>query len=104
MLICRRANISSAKEISTMVCVVENLTPATLNAPLKLVFAFGFHVGYDHGQHLFMNVNSRYPVRHKVPPGGSGERATRYLIQGRGLSPSGGETTPNYSLNTHAPD
>src|SRR5208337_2248746 len=33
--------------------------------------------------------------------GGSGERATRYVIQGRGLSllPPGEETTPIYSLN-----
>jgi hypothetical protein len=38
--------------------------------------------------------------------GGSGERARSYLMQGRGLSPLPlRETaTPNYSLNTHAPD
>src|SRR5437870_13875035 len=61
---------------------------ATKQTPCKLVLAFDFHVSYDHSQHLFMNVDSRYPVRHNFPPGGSGERSHRR-----------GETTPNYSLN-----
>jgi hypothetical protein len=41
-----------------------------------------------------------------APSGGSGERAFSYLKQGHGLSPlpPGETTTPNYSLNTHAPD
>src|SRR5216683_7634800 len=56
-------------------------------APLKLVLAFAFDVGHNHGQHLFVNVNSRYSVSHNLPPGGSGKRAATYINQGRGLSP-----------------
>src|SRR6266436_1405900 len=52
---------------------------ATKQTPFKLVLAFDLHVSYDHGQHLFMNVDSRYPVRHNFPPGGSGERAASSL-------------------------
>src|SRR2546426_4718525 len=52
---------------------------ATKQTPFKLVLAFDFHVSYDHSQHLFMNVDSRYPVRHNFPPGGSGERAASSL-------------------------
>src|SRR6266567_1005654 len=56
-------------------------------APLKLVLAFAFDVGHNHGQHLFVNVNSRYSVSHTLPPGGSEKRAATYINQGRGLSP-----------------
>src|ERR1700745_2596044 len=52
---------------------------ATKQTPFKLVLAFDFHVSYHHSQHLFMNVDSRYPVRHNFPPGGSGERAASSL-------------------------
>jgi hypothetical protein len=34
--------------------------------PFKLVLAFHFDISHDHGQQLFMNVNSRYPVRHQL--------------------------------------
>src|SRR5260370_15146379 len=70
-------------------------------AHLKLVLALAFDVSHNHRQHLFMNVNSRYSVRHKLPPGGSGKRASTSINQGRGLSPlpQGEETMPNYSLN-----
>src|SRR5712691_3818216 len=70
-------------------------------APLKLVLAFAFDVGHNHGQHLFVNVNSRYSVSHTLPPGGSEKRAATYINQGRVLSPLSPreETTPNYSLN-----
>src|SRR6201982_2213783 len=74
---------------------------ATKQTPFKLVLAFDFHVSYHHSQHLFMNVDSRYPVRHNFPPGGSGERAASSLsrVTGYRRSHSRGETTPNYSLN-----
>src|SRR5215471_15906442 len=58
-----------------------------------------FHVGHDHGQHLFMNIDSRYSVGHS-----SSWRERRaccaYLNQGRGLSPlpQGKTPTPNYLL------
>src|SRR6266853_2279938 len=44
-------------------------------AALKLVLAFAFDVGHNHGQHLFVNVNSRYSVSHTLPPGRSEKRA-----------------------------
>src|SRR5580704_4048619 len=74
---------------------------ATKQTPFKLVLTFAFHVRYDHSQHLFMNVDSRYPVRHNFPPGGSGERAASSLsrVTGYRRSHKRGETTPNYSLN-----
>src|ERR1035437_1091696 len=71
---------------------------ATKQTPFKLVLAFDFHVSYDHSQHLFMNVDSRYPVRHNFPPGGSGERAASSLKQGHRLSPLPQEGRDNAQL------
>src|ERR1039458_2963122 len=34
--------------------------------PFKLVLAFHLHVGHHHSQHLFMHVDSRYPISHKL--------------------------------------
>ena len=70
-------------------------------APRKLILAFDFDVGQNHRQHLNYVRHSRYPVRHKLPPGGRGERAPSSFNQGRRLSPlpSQGKTTPNYLLN-----
>jgi hypothetical protein len=74
---------------------------ATIAPSLKLVLAFAFGVGHHHGQHPFMNVNSRYSVSHELPPARSGERAATYINQGRGLLLllERKTTTPNYSLN-----
>jgi hypothetical protein len=33
---------------------------------LKLVLTVDFHVRHNYGQHLFMNMDSRYPVGHKL--------------------------------------
>src|ERR1700758_216032 len=59
---------------------------ATNHSSLKLVLTVDFHVGHNHGQHLFMNVDSRYSVGHSSS---WRERRTccSYLNQGRGLSP-----------------
>jgi hypothetical protein len=35
-------------------------------APVKIVFAFDRYIGYHDGQHSLVNINSRYPVTHKV--------------------------------------
>ena len=77
------------------------LWAAAVTHPFKLVLAIDFHIADDHSQHLLMYVNSRYPIRHRVPPGGSGERATTSLTRVTGCRRSHrrGETTPNYSLN-----
>src|SRR6266478_7925557 len=37
---------------------------ATISAPLKLVLALDFDVSHNHRQHLFMYVDSRYPISH----------------------------------------
>ena len=55
--------------------------------PLKLVLALDRDVGYHHGEHLLVNINSCYPVRHRFLLVGSGERAASYFMQGHGLSP-----------------
>src|SRR5258707_2476378 len=63
------------------------LRVATVPASLKLVFVVDFNVSHNYGQLLFVDVNSGYPIRHRLPPGGSGERAGDYIKQGLGLSP-----------------
>src|SRR5205807_10396724 len=63
------------------------LRVATVPASLKLVFVVDFNVSHNYGQLLFVDVNSSYPIRHRFPPGGSGERAGDYIKQGLGLSP-----------------
>src|SRR6266566_4109490 len=54
---------------------------APVSPALELVLAVDFHVGYDHRQHLFMYVDSGYPISHRFPPGGSGERAKSSLTR-----------------------
>ena len=56
-------------------------------ASLKLVCVVDFDVSHNYSQLLFVDVNSGYPIRHRLPPGGSGERAGDYIKQGLGLSP-----------------
>src|SRR6201997_1677163 len=47
-----------------------------------------------------MDINSGYPIRHRLSPGGSGERAGDYIKQGLGLSPlpQGNRQRTIYSL------
>lgn len=75
-------------------------------APFELVLPVNFYVGDNHGQHPFMHVNSRYLLSHTLILRVGAESVPSYLKQGHGLSllPPRGATTPNYSLNTHAPD
>jgi Transposase IS116/IS110/IS902 family len=56
-------------------------------AQFKLVLAIDFHVANDHGQHLFMYVNPRYPIRHKVSSWRERRACYEFLNQGHGLSP-----------------
>src|SRR5437773_7131261 len=70
-------------------------------APLKLVLSLAFDVGHDHGQHLFVNVNSSYSVSHYASSWRE-RKACRNLHQpgSRAMAaPQREETTPNYSLN-----
>lgn len=71
---------SSAPQTGFQYCAVDSITTSSLAArsaswpviaagrgcyqtePFKLVLTFAFYVRYDHRQHLFMNVDSRYPV------------------------------------------
>src|SRR5215468_5258906 len=60
---------------------------ASVPASLELVFLVDFHVNHNHRQFLLMDINSGYPIWHRFPPGGSGERARDYIKQALGLSP-----------------
>src|SRR5262249_55350368 len=60
---------------------------ATVPPSLKLVFVVDFDVSHNYGQLLLMYIDSRYPIWHRLPPGGSGERAADFIKQGLGLSP-----------------
>src|ERR1700751_5593523 len=77
------------------------LWAAAVTHSFKLVLAINFHVANHDGQHLLMDVNSRYPVRHRFPLGGSGERAANSLtrVTGYRRSHRREQTTPNYLLN-----
>jgi hypothetical protein len=59
----------------------------TITASLKYVFAFDFDVGHNHSQHLFMNVDSRYPVRHNDSSWRERRACCDILKQGHRLSP-----------------
>jgi hypothetical protein len=39
---------------------------AAKHPPLKQVLAVDFHVRHNHGQYLFMDIDSRYLVRHEL--------------------------------------
>ena len=82
------------------------LWAAAVTHPFKLVFAIDFHIANDHSQHLPMYVDSRYPIRHRVPPGGSGERAASSLtrVTGYRRSHDGEKRRPIIRSTTHAPD
>src|SRR5207249_11266885 len=73
---------------------------------LKLVFAFDFNVGHNYSQHLLVDIDSRYPVRHRLLLAGSGERAATTLTRVAGYRwfPNGKQRRPIIRSNTHAPD
>src|ERR1700719_3376258 len=79
---------------------------AAKHPPLKPELAINFHVRHNYGQHLFMNINSRYPVGHKLLLAGSGERAAVTLswVAGCGRSLMGRQRRPIIRSITHAPD
>jgi hypothetical protein len=54
---------------------------AAKHPPLKLILAFDFHVRHNYGKHLFVNIDSRYSIRHSFLLAGSGERAAATLIR-----------------------
>src|SRR5712664_2671691 len=64
---------------------------APIPASLQWVFVFDFDISHNHRQLLFMDIDSRYPIRHKLPPGGSGERAGDTLSRVSGYRRSHGE-------------
>src|SRR5215467_14795478 len=82
------------------------LWAAAVTHSFKLILAINFHVANYHGQHLLMDVNSRYPVRHRFPLGGSGERAANSLtrVTGYRRSTEGNRQRPIICSTTHAPD
>src|SRR6202030_4300248 len=64
---------------------------AAKHPPLKLVFAFDFNVGHNDSQHLLVDIDSRYLVRHKLLLAGSGERAAMTLPESRAIAAPPGE-------------
>src|SRR6201987_2414772 len=71
---------------------------ATVTDPFKLVLPLNFNVGHDHSQHLFMNVDSRYPVRHNVSSWRERRACCDILKQGHRLSPLPQEGRDNAQL------
>src|SRR6266849_7568958 len=74
------------------------LRVATIAPPLKLVFAFDFNFAYHHSQHLFMHVDSRYPIRHIVSSWRERRACLEFLKQGHRLSPLPPEGDDNAQL------
>src|SRR5499427_10005716 len=80
---------------------------AAVTDPFKPVLAIDFHVADDHGQHLFMYVNSRDPIRHKVSSWRERRACCEFLNQGHRLSPlpqKENRQRPIICSTTHAPD
>src|SRR5215470_8994929 len=71
---------------------------AAVTDPFKPVLAIDFHVADDHGQHLFMYVNSRYPIRHKDSSWRERRACCEILNQGRRLWPLPQEGSDNAQL------
>src|SRR5579863_4853844 len=74
------------------------LWAAAVTHPFKLVLAINFHVANHHGQHLLMDVNSRYSVRHKVSSWRERRACCEFLNQGHRLSPLPPKGTDNAQL------
>src|SRR5438046_10313198 len=64
------------------------LRVAAVLALFKLILALDLYVGHDHSQHLLMDVDSRYSVRHNVSPGGSAPPAANSLTRVAGYRSS----------------
>src|SRR6266481_5341399 len=83
------------------------LWAAAVTAPFKPILAGNGNVGHNHSQHLFMNIDSRYPVRHKSSSRQEREACCDFLNQGHGLAPlhrKGKHHCPIIRSTTHAPD
>src|SRR5258708_23833788 len=74
---------------------------AAKQSPLELVLAFDFDVGHDYCQHLFVNIDSRYPIRHKLLLAGSGERAAVTLTRVAGYRRRSEEHTSELQSPDH---
>src|SRR5215813_1549813 len=71
---------------------------AAVTDPFKLVLAINFHVANHHRQHLLMDVNSRYPIRHNVSSWRERRACCEFLNQGHRLSPLPQKGTDNAQL------
>jgi len=96
---------SSVSRARTIVCGSAHMDPATIQVqvlilqPRVKIWGDGlsnnvFEIGHNHGQLLFVHIDSGYAIRHTFLLAGSGEHARDYIKQGLGLSPlpAGGET------------
>src|SRR5579864_7326616 len=80
---------------------------AAVTHSFKLVLAIKLHVANHHGQHLLMDVNSRYPVRHKVSFWRGAESVLRIPQPGSqaiAAPTEGNRQRPIICSTTHAPD
>ena len=77
----------------------QNRIHPTLPASLKLVFVFDFDIRHNPRQLLFMYIDSRYPIRHKLLLAGAESVPEITLSRVSAIdAPTTGETTPIYSL------
>src|ERR1700746_1670400 len=74
------------------------LWTAAVTHSFKLALAINFHVTNHHRQHLLMDVNSRYPVRHNVSSWRERRACCDFLNQGHRLSPLPPKATDNAQL------
>src|SRR5690348_6596714 len=74
------------------------LWTAAVTHSFKLALAINFHVTNHHRQHLLMDVNSRYPVRHNVSSWRERRACCDFLNQGHRLSPLPPKGTDNAQL------
>src|SRR6201997_1985255 len=88
-ILCRRFHHDFLDRVLDQPCDQQSqlLRIATVSDPFKLVLPLNFNVGHDHSQHLFVNVDSRYPVRHNVSSWRERRGCCDILKQGHRLSP-----------------
>src|SRR3974390_3156846 len=75
------------------------LRVAPVPAPLKLKLVAGFNISHHNGQPLLVNIDSRNPIGHRLPPGGNGERAGLTLTWVAGYRRSARGQRTIYSLD-----
>src|SRR6266567_8550818 len=99
-ILCRRFHRDFLDLVLDQPCDQQSqlLRIAPVSDAFKLVLPLNFNVGHDHSQHLFMYVDSRYPVRHNVSSWRERRACCEFLKQGHRLSPLSQEERDNAQL------